>query len=451
MTTQTLGAPQRAAAIGWSSRAMFIVAAAGSAVGLGNIWKFPYIVGEHGGGAFVLVYLACLALLGLPILIAEIAIGKKGGERPASAFRHVAQAAGRSSRWSWLGDMGAITGLIVLFFYTVVTGWVGLYTVQYAAEGLGVSAPLGDPGAFFDALMRNAVAQAAALVLTVLAAAALLMRDAVRGIEAAMRWIAPAFVALLALLVVVSALAAPAPLGVIAYLLTPDFSALTPSAIGEAVGHAFFTLSVGLCGMLVYGAYLPRGAHVPKLAFSVAAIDTAISMLCAFVVMGLAFAADADPAQGPGLIFVILPEAFARMPGGAWLAAAFFATVFMAAFSSVIAVMVVVSRALEDKFALTTRAASAACAAAVLIGGLAVVGSVSGALPISLWGMGLFDVLDTLASSILLPLSGICIALFAARALADDIGGYAGGALILFCLRWVAPVALVAVAAARLG
>jgi neurotransmitter:Na+ symporter, NSS family len=449
MTTQTLDAPRGAAAIGWSSRAMFILAAAGSAVGLGNIWKFPYIVGEHGGGAFVLVYLACLALLGLPILIAEIAIGRSGGERPASAFRAVAQTAGRSPRWAWLGDMGAITGLIVLSFYTVVAGWIGLYALDYAAQALGVAAPISRPDAHFEALTQDATAQAAALALTVVAAGALLMGGAVRGVETAMRWMAPLFLGLLGLLAVVAALAAPAPLDVVAYLLSPDFGALTPAAIGEAIGHAFFTLSIGLCGMLVYGAYLPRGADVPKLAFSVALIDTAISMLCAFVVMGLAFAAGADPAQGPGLIFVLLPEAFARMLGGAWLAAAFFATVFMAAFSSVIAVMIVVMRAIEDKFALSAPAAAAACAAAVLASGLVVVASSSGALPISLFGMGLFDLLDTLASSILLPLSGIGVALFAARTLSGEISRYACGALILFCLRWIAPLGLLAVAAAK--
>lgn len=448
MTEQTLGAPT-GAAIGWSSRAMFILAAAGSAVGLGNIWKFPYIVGENGGGAFVLVYLACLALLGLPILIAEIAIGVRGGERPAAAFHRVAQEAGRSRHWRLLGELGALTGLIVLSFYTVVAGWVALYALHYAQQSVGLVAPIAEPGAYFSAITHNAAAQAAAAALIVAAGAAILVRDAVRGIEAAMRWMAPLFLASLALLAVVAALAAPAPLSVIAYLLRPDFSALTMDGVGEAIGHAFFTLSIGLCGMLVYGAYLPRGADVGKLAFTVAFIDTAISMVCAFVVMGIALSSGADPAQGPGLIFVVLPNAFATLPGGPLFAAVFFITVFMAAFSSIIAVMIVVTRALQDKLALSQRASSLTCAGAILAGALAVTGSISGVATFELFGLGLFDLLDTLASSILMPISGLGVAMFAALALAAPLRALRGGGAILFCLRFIAPLGLVTVLASK--
>ncbi len=449
MTIQTLGAP-KGAALGWSSRAMFILAAAGSAVGLGNIWKFPYIVGENGGGAFVLVYLACLALLGLPILIAEIAIGARGGERPGAAFQRVAEELGQSRHWRMLGDLGALTGLVILSFYTVVAGWVALYALHYALESVALAAPIGRPAAYFTAITEDAAAQAAAAAMIVVAGAAIMMRDAVRGIEAAMRWMAPVFLASLALLALVVVFATPSPLNVAAYLLRPDFSALTLDAASEAIGHAFFTLSIGMCGMLVYGAYLPRGADIGNLAFTVAFIDTAISIVCAFIVMGVAFSSGADPAQGPGLIFVVLPDAFARLPGGPLLAAVFFITVFMAAFSSIIAVMIVVTRALEDKLSLTPRAASLACAAAILAGALAVIASISGLAKIEFFGLGLFDLLDTLASSILLPISGIGVALFAARAMAAPLRGLRGGPAILFCLRFIAPVGLAVVAISKI-
>lgn len=450
MTVQITGAPDRAA-LGWSSRAMFIVAAAGSAVGLGNVWKFPYIVGENGGGAFVLIYLACLALLGLPILIAEIAIGARGGARPGAAFQQVAAESGRSRHWRLLGDLGAFTGLIILSFYTVVAAWVGLYALHYVQESLALATPIARPDAFFAAITNDSAAQAAAAIMTVAAGAAIMMRNAVRGIEAAMRGMAPIFIASIALLALVVIFATPEPLGAAAYLLRPDFSALTLDAVSEAIGHAFFTLSIGMCGMLVYGAYLPSGAGIGNLAVTVAFIDTAISMACAFVVMGVAFSSNADPAQGPGLIFVVLPDAFARLPGGPLLAAVFFVTVFMAAFSSIIAVMFVVTRSLEDVLSLTPRAASLACAGAILAGALAVIASVSGLLEVQLFGLGLFDLLDSLASSILLPISGIGVALFAARTMREPLRSLRGGAAILFCLRFIAPLGLVGAAISKLS
>lgn len=449
MTSASLVAPAPRR-LGWSSRLMFVVAAAGSAVGLGNIWKFPYIVGENGGGAFVLVYLACLTLLGLPILIAEIALGRRGGDRPATAFAAVAAEAGLGRGWRHVGTAGAITALLVLSFYTVVAGWVLLYTADYGAAALAGITLTFDPEARFAAILADAPAQLAALALIVFAGFAFVGRSAVRGVELAMTWMAPLFVLLLVVLTAFACLVHPAPLEVVRYLLAPDFAALSPAAIGEAIGHAFFTLSIGMCGMLVYGAYLGEGADVPRLAVTVAAVDTLVAMLCAFIVFGIGLAAGADPEQGPGLVFVVLPMAFAAMPGGEMLGALFFAAVFVAAFSSIVAVMIVVTRAAEEAFALSTPAAAGAASLAIAAGGAAVVASTSGLWGISLFGLPLLDALDTLCSSILLPGCGIAIALFAARAIAGELGRHRFGPATVFCLRRVAPVALVALVAARL-
>jgi len=448
--TTAVSALKAPAAGSWSSRLMFVTAAAGSAVGLGNIWKFPYIVGENGGGAFVLVYLGCLALLGLPILIAEIMIGRRGGDRPSTAFLAAARAAGLSGRWRLVGALGATTSLLVLSFYAVITGWVLLYGFDYAALAIGQGSEVLDSEAHFSRLTGDARAQVFALLIVASAAFAFSARNAAGGVEAVMRWMGPAFAVLLFLLAAYTALAHPAPFDVVRYLLAPDFAALKPAAFGEAVGHAFFTLSIGLCGMVVYGAYLDSNASVPTLALAVATIDTIVSMLCAFIVLGVAFATGADPAQGPGLIFVILPRAFSAMPFGHVVGAAFFAAAFMAAFTSVIALAIIVSRAIEETFGATTRVASAITALATLSGGTVVVGSVSGAAPIRLFGAPLLDALDAITSSVLLPVSGILIAVFAARALAAEIRGLPFGRALLFCLRWVAPLALCGVAASRL-
>jgi NSS family neurotransmitter:Na+ symporter len=450
MTTTTSVADH--SGIGWSSRFMFILAAAGSAVGLGNIWKFPYIVGEHGGGAFVLLYLLCLTVLGLPVLIAEIMVGRSGSEHPARAYAAVAAVAQLSGRWRLLGSVGALTALIVLSFYTVVTGWVLVYAVDYARALFEPAAlPSGLAEVRFADLTRDIGVQLTAFAATVIAALLFVARRATRGIELAMTWMAPLFVALVIALALFAYRIHPAPLDILSYLFKPDFSALTPAAFSEALGHAFFTLSIGMCGMLVYGAYLNRPTAIPRLAVSVAAIDTAVALVCVFIVMGMGMAAGADPAQGPGLIFVVLPHAFASMPASNIVGAAFFLTVFVAALSSIVAIMVVVTRAAEEVFAIDTALAAAGCAAAILFGGTCVVAANSGVLPVEILGMPLFDALDTLASSILLPLGGIGTAVFAGRAFASELSATAMGRYVLFCLRWIAPAALLALAVLRLS
>ncbi|OCX98117.1 MAG: transporter, partial [Pseudomonas sp. K35] len=286
----------------WSSRWVFFLAATGSAVGLGNIWKFPYVTGQNGGGAFVLVYLACILLIGIPLLMAEVMIGRRGRANPDGAVARLAREAGASSRWRVVGWLGGLTGFLILSFYLVVAGWALAYVPATFSGGFsGVSGEAS--GELFGALLADPLRLVVCATL-VLAATMLIVGFGVRGgLERSLRFLMPGLFVLMLVLVVYAAIEGEFAQA-LQFLFVPDFSALTAQSVLVALGHAFFTLSLGCGAMMAYGSYLPEGTSIARTSLLVALADTAVALLAGLAIFPLVFGNALEPGAGPGLIFV---------------------------------------------------------------------------------------------------------------------------------------------------
>ncbi len=401
----------------WSSRLAFVLAATGSAVGLGNIWKFPYITGEHGGGAFVLVYLLCIAVVGLPIMMAEVMIGRRGGQSPINSMRTLIERGRLSSKWRWVAAIGVLASFLILSFYSVIGGWAISYVGTAASGTLS-----GQSAEFIGAIFSDLLADPAKLLLwhtLFMALTALVVARGVRaGLEQAVTILMPALLVLLLLLVgyaMTSGFFGQA----LDFLFRPDFSKLTTSAVLVALGHAFFTLSLGMGVMMAYGSYLPKGVSIAKTSVLVSVMDTAVALLAGLAIFPIVFANGLEPGAGPGLIFQTLPLAFGQMPLGSLFGTLFFVLLVFAAWTSAISLLEPLVEWLEEQRGFTrTSATLVASFGAWFIG----IGSVlslnawSGFTPLGMFavfeGKTLFDLLDYLTANILLPLGGLLVALF---------------------------------------
>jgi NSS family neurotransmitter:Na+ symporter len=431
----------------WSSRAAFLAAAVGSAVGLGSIWKFPYIVGANGGGAFVLVYLAFVAAVGVPIMVVELALGRRGGP---SVVRTLSGVAGRAQPYGWnaLGWLGAIAAFVILSFYSVVAGWSLAYAVRGMLGGFSGLSPE-TSGAMFAALLADPAEMIAWHSLLLAAVAWIVARGVKGGIEAASNRLMPLLALLMLGLAVYACVIGDFGRGV-DFLFRPDFGALTTAGVLSAAGHAFFTLSLGMGAMIAYGGYLGEDVSAPKMAVWVAASDTVCSLAAGLAIFPIVFAFGLDPAEGPGLVFVALPTAFAVMPGGAVFGTLFFVLLLIAALVSAVS-------ALEPMVAATSsndgsrRRQTARLAIAAWALGLVSVFSFNVWKDVSLTGSSktIFDWLNYLTAELALPLGGVGLAVFAgwfapkhwAR---EAFGSELGYRAWLFLVRFVAP-AVVAV------
>ena len=329
----------------WGSRVGFILAAAGSAIGLGNIWGFPMKVGQGGGAAFVVVYLGCVFLICFPIMIAEIALGRASGRSPVEAFRTTRP----NTPWWIVGALGVMAGVGILSFYSVIAGW----TLGYIGfTGLGmVGATPEEAGAFFGRFVANGWANVGLSLLVLLITAGILLGGVKGGIERATKIMMPALFAILIVLVI-TAFTLPGAGAGLRYYLRPDFSRITSaSVINAALGQAFFSLSLGMGCMITYGSYLSKRTNVATSAGWVASLDTTIALLAGFMVFPAGFSiAGFDPStSGPGLIFAKLPRLFAAMPGGQLFGAAFFVLLALAALTSTISLLEVPTAALVDR------------------------------------------------------------------------------------------------------
>jgi len=434
----------------WSTRLAFILAAAGSAVGLGNVWRFPYTAGEYGGGAFVLVYLLCVAAIGIPIMMAEILIGRRGRQSPINTMRTLAEREGKPAAWSLLGWMGILAGFLILSFYSVIAGWTLAYMVR-AAGGAFTGMDAAASKAMFDGFIGDPEALLAwhtiFMVLTIMVVA----RGVASGLEQANKWLMPALFVLLLVMVVYAGWSGD--LGAAArYLFAPDFARLQDKA-GEAIlsamGQAFFSLSLGMGAIMVYGSYLRHDASIARSTVMIAATDTLVALLAGLAIFPMVFAHGLEPGSGPGLIFVTLPIAFGEIPGGSLFGALFFVLLWFAAWTSSISILEpVVAWLVENRGLTRVRAAILGGAGAWLLG-------IACLLSLNLWsgftlaGRGVLDLFDYLTANILLPLGGILIALFAGWVLPrgatrDELGGADGAGYRLWRLliRYVAPAAV---------
>ena len=447
----------------WSSRAGFLMAAVGFSVGLGNIWRFPYVTGENGGGAFLLVYLACAFGIGLPLLIGELVIGRRGRGSPAGSMRAVAAEAGASRRWGFVGSLAVFCIFAIMTYYTVITGWTLDYLLQ-AARGAfgGISGD--DSETIFSDLVGNPWRLLLWHTLVNLVIVLVLRKGVQAGIERAVGILMPA---LFVCLIVVVAYAAVA--GDMArtmnFLLAPDFDKLTPRTVMVAVGQAFFSIGIGMASLITFGAYLDKKTSVRGSAGIIISVDTGVALLAGFAIFPLVFAYGLAPSGGPGLIFQTLPVAFGQMPGGQLFGSLFFLLLVAAAMTSCIGGIESVVAWIDEHWDIDRKRGSVYAGMAVWLIGLFSILSLNAwsdvypldAIP-AFAGKNLFDTIDFLAANILLLVGGTLTALFLGWVVPKRIKlaemGVADGAFFAFwrtILRYVAPPLLLVVLIMGIG
>ncbi|RMF82735.1 MAG: sodium-dependent transporter [Nitrospirae bacterium] len=434
----------------WSSRLGFILAAAGSAVGLGNVWKFPYITGVYGGGAFVLVYLAAVAAVGIPILVAEVLIGRRARKDPVGAMREVG-----GGPWAGVGWLGVAAGFVILSYYSVVAGWTLAYGVK-AAAGTFTGCSAGDIGAQFDAFLGDPVRQlfwhACFMVLVV----AIVVGGVARGLERWNKVLMPALLAILMALLLV-ALRSPGAAEGVHFMFHTDFHKLTGKACLEALGHSFFTLSLGMGAMLTYGSYLSTKTDLLRASLVIGVLDTVVALAAGLVIFPVCFTFGLKPAAGPGLIFKTLPVAFAQMAGGRLFAFAFFLLLAFAALSSAISLLEVVVAYFVDERGWSRPRATTTMGFAIFLLGVPSALSFSTLADLHLYpGMTIFDSFDTLATNYMLPLGGLGVALVAGwrlprQAAAEEFRHPRFFDYWHATIRYVAPLAVVAILLFKMG
>ncbi|OQX49088.1 MAG: sodium-dependent transporter, partial [Candidatus Sedimenticola endophacoides] len=293
---------------------VFILAATGATVGLGNIWKFPYLAGEYGGGAFVLVYLLCIAFIGFPLMVAEVAVGRRGRLSPINTLRSLSEIEGGSPRWVWAGGLGVLAGLLIGSFYSVIAGWALAYMFR-AASGAFEHVTAQGIASIFNNLITDPERLLAWHTIFMVMTVAVLARGIRSGLERAVKLLVPGL--LVMLLVLIGYGASTGYLGqTLFFLFRPDFSSLSFAAVLEALGHAFFTLSLGMGAIMIYGSYLPRQVPIMRTSLLVVLLDTLVALLAGLAIFSIAFAHELPVNSGPGLIFQTLPMAFGKMQAG---------------------------------------------------------------------------------------------------------------------------------------
>ena len=386
------------------------MASIGFAVGLGNIWRFPYVTGENGGSAFVVVYLVCAFGIGVPILMAEIMVGRRGGLTPPTSMGAVAAQSGRSASWAIVGYLNLLTAFSILIAYGVVAGWVLYYLFQAVSGGLiGLDAQSSTDQ--FDALLADVPALVMWTLVSLLIAGGVIYRGVQKGIERAVTVLMPLLFALLIGLVIFNISSGGMP-ETIEYLFTPDFSKVSPGMILAAVGQAFFSIGVAMAGMTMFGAYLPRTISIGHNAVLIVIADTAVALLAGLVIFPMVFHNGLDPSGGTGLIFQTLPVAFAHMPAGLWISILFFLLLSVAAITSVVGLCEPLGAWLSERFAWSRHRASVVLIASALSVGMVSVLSYNHWADVMIFGNSLGAVIDFVPNQIMLPLGGLLIALF---------------------------------------
>ncbi len=409
----------------WSSRMAFILAVTGSAVGLGNIWKFPYIAGQNGGGAFVLVYLVCVVVIGLPVMMSEILIGRRGRRNPIATMELLGKEEGSSGKWRWVGGMGVIAGILILSYYSVIAGWTLTYIVK-SATGVFVDATAQVVGDEFGAFVANWKAVALCHTLFMALTVFVVAKGVEGGLERAVKFMVPALLVLMFTLLIYSINSGYFAEGV-AFMFTPDFSKLSWNSVLAALGQAFFTLSIGMGAIMAYGAYLPEETSITGASVAVVGADTGIAILAGLVIFPLVFANGLDPADGPGLVFDTLPLAFGQMAGGAFFSTIFFVLLSFAAWTSAIGLMEPAVAWVVEHFNRSRAQAAVIIGGSIWVLGFGSVLSFNVLADVNFLAGTIFDNVDYLTSNIMLPLGGLLITIFAGwvmcrNSTADELG-----------------------------
>ncbi len=431
-----------------------VLVAAGSSVGLGNIWRFPYVAGENGGGSFLLVYALCVLLLGLPILLAEFAVGRAAHRNTVGAYRTLAPA------WRFLGYNGVVTALLIMGFYFVVSGWTLEYTVHSLTGELGRYATAEAYASAFDAFIRDPWRPAVYTVLFVLLTHGIIAWGVQKGIERSAKVLMPLLFLVLVVLAVRSLLMPGSAEG-LRFLFAPDFSKITARTLLVAMGQAFFSLSIGMGCMVTYASYFNSDTNLRHTALHVTVLDTLVALLAGIVIFPAVFSSGIAPTSGPSLVFVTLPGIFNSLPLSMVWSTGFFLLLVIATLTSTISLHEVATAYFHEEWHLSRKAA--AWTTTLLVGTIGILASLSVGV-LNGWriaGLNLFDALDALTANILMPLGGLCTSLFVGwrldRRTFDEQLTNRGKlrfrirSVLIFLLRYLCPLVLLAIFLDNLG
>lgn len=389
----------------WGSRLGFILAAAGSAVGLGNIWKFPYMAGENGGGAFLIIYLALVFTIGISVMLAEFVIGRMSEKNAIGAFVKL-----KGGLWPIVGLCGVAAAFLILSFYSVVAGWTISYMIKSISGALSIEDPAALGGIFGDFIsdpVSPLIFHAIFMALTVF----VVLAGVGAGIERASKILMPALFALLIILIIRSVTLPGGSEGV-AFLLSPDFSKVTWNTVSDALSQAFFSLSLGMGAMITYGSYLSKKENIAGAAGWVTLLDTAVAVMAGLLILPAVFAFGFDPSAGPGLTFITLPAVFAHMPMGSLFAFMFFLLLGIAALTSAVSILEVVVAYFVDDRGVSRKTAAVVIGLIIFLLGIPSSLSLGVMSDVTFFGKSFFDLMDFISSNLLLPIGGLFISLF---------------------------------------
>ena len=396
----------------WSSRVGFILATAGFSVGLGNVWRFPYLAGENGGGAFMVVYAVFALAIGIPLMTAEISLGRKTQRTGIAGMRSLTGS--DRSPWNLIGWLGTATAVLITSYYVMIIAWMVAYFVMLAGGGAGMGETPEQTRAAFDAFVARPGPAIGYSLLVVAVMVLVVSRGVARGIERLAKLLMPLLIVLL-LVLAVRALTLPGAGAGLAWYLTPDFSALTASSYLAAMGQAFFSIGIGMAAAFGLGSFLDRkSADVPGNAALVVGFDTGVAIVAGLVLFPALFAFGMDPDQGAGLLFITMTSLFQQMPGGIVFGAAFFFLMIIAGFTSQVALFQILVSSLTDSLGVSRGRAMALCAGGAVLVGIPVILSQGPWSGVLIAGMNFFDIASTLSSDYMLPAGGLLIALYVA-------------------------------------
>lgn len=389
----------------WGSKLGFIMAAAGSAVGLGNLWKFPFLAGQNGGGAFVLVYFLILFVVGFTLMMAEITLGRFTQLNAIGAYRKI------KPSWAWVGSLGVLAGFLILSFYSVIGGWIIAYIVK-AASGAFTTSDTKALGEMFTTFIQSSGAPIFYHGIFMLMTLGIVIGGIKQGIEKYSKILMPALLGMM-ILVMLRSVTLEGSMAGIKFFLNPDFSKITGAVILSALGQVFFSLSLGMGCMITYGSYLSKDTNIPQCSFIIPLIDTGIALLAGLAILPAVFAFNFPPDAGPGLLFITLPAVFSKMPLGGLMGIVFFMLALFAAVTSSISLLEVCVSYVVDEWNWTRKKAT------LIIAGLIFAAGIPCSLSQGPWshitlikGKGILDSVDFVASNVLLPLGGIFLCVF---------------------------------------
>ena len=398
----------------WGSRLGFILAAAGSAVGLGNIWKFPASAGTNGGGLFVLIYLACVAAVGLPVMIAEVLIGRRVQKSPVPAFSELGKQSGSSVPWSIVGWMGVVSGFLILSFYSVVAGWT-LHYVYLAVTGqfTGTESQITQ---LFDVMVGDNASIGLSILwhgLFMLVTVGVVLGGIKKGVEKAAFFLMPALLLMLIGMVVYSA-TLPGFSKAVSFLFEPSLEGFKPSSVLDALGQAFFSLSLGMGALITYGSYLDKKTDLVGSSFSISLLDTAVALIAGLMLFPVVYTANIPPGKEEALAFITMPIAFSGLPGGGVIGIAFFVLLFFAALTSGISLLEVVTSTIVDQLGWGRKKTTAVFGGTIFVLGIPSILSLAGGLAFwtNAFGKNFFGSVIYLTQYWFLPLGALFISIF---------------------------------------